>query len=180
MAQFEHKAGEGSAMRIAMLLSALLSCAVCGAATPPQPSSADAFEYLKSLAGEWQAELPGFGRITSSIRLVSNGKAIEETIGTADNNEVSLYTRDGNRLLLTHFCALTADGHVVRLQSAPVQAVASPLEFGLVGTSNLHSETAPHMRRVVMTFRDHDHFEERWTKTENGADTVFDLRFVRR
>jgi len=39
---------------------------------------------------------------------------------------------------------------------------------------------APHMRRVLLTIIDRDHFRERWTKTEAGKDTVFDLQFVRR
>ena len=36
------------------------------------------------------------------------------------------------------------------------------------------------MRRVVITVIDRDHFSERWTKTEKGVDTVFDLKFARR
>jgi hypothetical protein len=36
------------------------------------------------------------------------------------------------------------------------------------------------MRRVVVTFLDKDHFDEKWTKTEKGVDTVLDLNFVRR
>jgi hypothetical protein len=35
------------------------------------------------------------------------------------------------------------------------------------------------MRRVFMKIVDHDHFTEKWTQTENGKDTVFDLSFVR-
>jgi len=26
----------------------------------------------------------------------------------------------------------------------------------------------------------HDRFSEKWTKTENGKDTIFDLNFLRR
>jgi hypothetical protein len=53
------------------------------------------------------------------------------------------------------------------------------MEFTFVGASNLHDRAAPHMRRVVLTFIDRDHFNEKWTKTEKGADIVFDLSFVR-
>lgn len=147
-------------MRIAILL-AFSVCCVSRAATDSQPSPTDPFEQMKSLAGEWQADLPGYGKITNSIRLVSNGKAIEETIGTATDNEVSLYTRNENRLLLTHFCAMTPDGHQVRLET-----MGNRLEFTFVGASNLHDEAAPHMRRVVVTFLGRDHFAEKWTKTE--------------
>jgi hypothetical protein len=137
------------------------------------------YTQLKSLAGEWEADLPGFGKLTSSVRLVSNGKAIEEVIGTPADNEVSLYTLDGDKILLTHYCAMTADGHQVRLQTPSLGAAPLALDFAFAGATNLHSKAAPHMRRVIMTIADHDHYSEKWTKTENGKDTVFELNFVR-
>jgi hypothetical protein len=151
----------------------------CGTAGSSQPRQADAFERLKALAGEWEADLPGFGKLTNSIRLVSNGIAIEETLGTPADNEVSIYTRDGNRVLLTHFCALTPDGHQVLLETAPLNSVPDSLVFVFRDATNLHGPAAPHMRRVLMTFTDRDHFAEEWTKTEKGKDTVFGLNFVR-
>jgi hypothetical protein len=135
---------------------------------------ADPFDQLKSLAGEWEADLPGFGKLTESIRLVSNGKAIEETLGSPADNEVSIYTRDNNSILLTHFCAMTPDGHVARLETGALSGGQDRLTFVFIGSA------APHMRLVVMTFTDQDHFSEKWTKIENGKDTVFDLTFVRR
>lgn len=165
-------------MRIAVLL-ALTACGMSWAGTVSQPA-VDPFEQMKSLAGEWQAQLPGYGQILDSIRLVSKGTAIEETIGTSSDNEVSLYTRDGNGLLLTHFCALTPDGHVARLHTRTLQRSPGPLEFTLVSATNLHDKAAPHMRRVLITFIDRDHFSEKWTKTEKGVDTVFELGFSRR
>jgi hypothetical protein len=164
-------------MRLVILLAALAFSATAGdgPATP-----ADTFDRLKGLAGEWSADLPGFGRVGNSIRLVSNGKAIEETIGTPLDNEVSLYTRDGGRISLTHFCAMTPDGHQVRLETPPLAGVPGSLVFAFLDAMNLHDPAAPHMRQVVMTFTDRSHFSEKWTKTENGKDTIFDLNFVRR
>jgi hypothetical protein len=165
-------------MRIALGL-VLMGCGVVSAGPEPQ-APADPFERMKALAGEWQAQLPGFGPINDSIRLVSKGTAVEETLGTPADNEISLYTRDGKRLLLTHFCALTADGHVARLAGATPSRGTNSVELTLVATSNLHDAAAPHMRRVVITFIDRDHFNEKWTKTEKGVDTVFDMSFSRR
>jgi hypothetical protein len=143
-------------------------------------SASDPFEKMKTLVGEWQADLPGFGRITSSIRLVSKGTALEETLGTPSDNEISLYTLSDSRVLLTHVCALTPDGHVVRLRTRPLGADPGVLEFLPLDSSNLHTSDAPHMRRVVVTFVDRDHFSEDWTKAEGGKDTIFELKFVRR
>src|ERR1035441_6116428 len=43
------------------------------------------------LPGQSEADLPGYGRITSSVNLISNGKAIAEVIGSPDNHETSVY-----------------------------------------------------------------------------------------
>lgn len=165
-------------MRIALLL-ALAAYGLSSTGTESQ-TPADAFERMKSLAGEWQADLPGYGPILDSIRLVSKGTAVEETLGTPSDNEVSIYTRDSKGLLLTHFCALTSDGHVARLETGALQGSPARIEFTLVSVSNLRDKAAPHMRRVLFTFLDRDHFSEKWTKTEKGVDTVFDLSFSRR
>jgi hypothetical protein len=164
-------------MRIGILL---LAFGVGLSTAGSEQHSTDAFEQLKALAGEWQADLPGFGAITNSVRLASNGRAIEETLDTPADNEISVDTRDDNRILLTHFCALTPDGHVARLETAPIQGAFDSLEFVFRDATNLHSLAAPHMRRVWLIIRDHDHFTEKWTKIEKGKDTVFDLNFVRR
>jgi hypothetical protein len=157
----------------------LVAAIALSASANARAAATDAFERLQSLAGEWQADLPGFGTLTNSIHLVSNGKAIEETIGTAADNEVSIYTRDERRILLTHFCAMTPDGHVARLETDALHGAQDRLTFLFRGASNLHSPAAPHMRRMIVTFIDNDHFSETWTKIENGKDTVFDLQFVR-
>jgi hypothetical protein len=164
-------------MRIVIVLAALAWCA-CARSAPTGP--ADAFEQLQSLAGEWEADFPGVGKLTNLIRLVSNGKAIEETIGNPADNEISVYTRDDQRILMTHFCAMTPDGHQVRLVSARLNGLHDSLAFAFIGATNLHSNAAPHMTRMVMTLTDHDHISEKWTKSEGGKDTVFDLKFVRR
>jgi hypothetical protein len=159
-----------------MLAAALAAAAHCGSAQAQAPGP---YEELAALAGEWEATLLGFGKLTNSIRLVSKGTAIEETIGTPADNETSVYTRDGGSVLLTHFCALTPAGHIARLALRARQD-ARALEFVFVAASNLSGPDAPHMRRVRITFSDRDHFREQWTKSENGKDTVFDLHFVRR
>jgi hypothetical protein len=140
----------------------------------------EVYEQLKSLAGEWEAELPGFGKLTSSVRVVSNGKAIEEVIGTPNDNELSVYTLNADKILLTHYCAMTPDGHQVRLQTPRLGSAPDHLDFGFSSATNLHSRAAAHMRRVIMTISDRDHYSEKWTKTENGKETEFDLNFARR
>jgi len=160
-----------------------LACAITALVMHPAAAKAGAtevYEQLKSLAGEWETELPGFGKMISTVRLVSNGKAIEEIIGTPKDNELSVYTLNADKILLTHYCAMTADGHQIRLQTRRLGSAADRIEFGFASATNLHSKAAAHMRRVIMTITDRDHYSEKWTKTENGKDSEFDLNFVRR
>lgn len=149
-------------------------------AAPQSAAPANVFSELQALSGDWEADLPGYGKILGTIRSISNGTAIEETIGTAADNEASIYTRDGDRILMTHYCAMTPDGHQVRLETGPLQQVPDRLEFILVGSTNLHTAKAPHMRLMSMTVVDRDHFSERWTKSEAGKDTTFEMSFTRR
>jgi hypothetical protein len=174
-------------MRTAPLILAVASMidggalAISAQAGVPQPAApADAFAQLQALSGDWEADLPGYGKMQDTVRLISNGTAIEETLGTAADNEASIYTRDGDRILMTHYCAMTPDGHQVRLETAPLPRAPDRLEFVLVGSTNLHDPKAPHMRLMSMTLVDRDHFSERWTKTEAGKDTVFEMSFTRR
>jgi hypothetical protein len=161
------------------LLNVILASALIAPAAGAVPNDGDFFEQFQALAGEWQAELPSFGKISNTIRLVSNGKGIEETIGTPDNNEVSVYVRDNDRILMSHYCAMTSDGHTVRLESRPNGPQANGLLFVFRDAINLHSPSAPHMRRVLIRILDRDHLVEQWTKIEHGKDTVFELDFVR-
>jgi len=161
---------------LALLSAAMLLAGPDTTVAPP----ADSYDRFAALAGTWEADVPGFGKILNTIRVVSNGKAIEETIGPPGHDEASVYTRDSTRLLVTHYCALTPDGHQVRLESAPLTGLPDTITFGWAGATNLHSPSAPHMRLMHLTFVDADHFTEAWTKSENGTDTVYELHFVRR
>jgi hypothetical protein len=138
------------------------------------------YEQLRVLAGDWEADLPGFGKLTSNVRVASNGKAIEEVIGTPTDNELSVYTLNADTILLTHYCAMTPDGHQVRLQTRRLGSGRDPWVFRFVSATNLHSQAAPHMRRMTITVSDRDHYSEQWVKTDHGKETVFNLIFVRR
>src|ERR1700693_187140 len=160
-------------------------CVIAALVMPMHPATSlagapEVYEQLRSLVGDWEAELPGFGKLTSNVRLVSNGKAIEEVIGTPTDNELSLYSLNADKILLTHYCAMTPDGHQVRLQTLRLGPKPDHLDFSFVSATNLHSTAAPHMRRVIMTISDREHYSEQWVKTENGKETVFNLNFVRR
>jgi hypothetical protein len=146
----------------------------------PASNSAGAFDRLKSLAGTWEADSPAGGKLTSTFVPVSQGTAIEETIGTPEENEVSLYTRGAGHITMTHYCALTAGGHQARLEARVTAANQDEFVFTFVRAENLASPADPHMVRMVLRLKDPRRLSEVWTKREKGKDTTFTLDFARK
>jgi hypothetical protein len=68
---------------------------------------------------------------------------------------VSLYTNSHGRIVMQHYCALTARG-------------------------NLATPADAHMHRMVPRIKDATHFSEVWTKRENGKDVVSSLDYTGR
>jgi len=165
--------------RLPPLALAAIGLAVFAGHARPQSNSASAFDRLKTLAGTWEADSPG-GKLTSTIALVSKGTAIEETIGTPEENEVSLYTRDSGRIVMTHYCALTASGNQPRLEAPVTAPNQNEFVFAFVSAANLATPADAHMHRMVLRMIDAHRFTEAWTKRENGKDTIFTLNYVRR
>jgi len=135
------------------------------------------FDYLKTLVGTWEAPGPQGKKITSTIRLVSNGTALEETSQSAEADQmVSLYTPNGNKLAMTHYCAA---GNQPRMETVALTADQKDFEFSLTGITNLANPNAGHMRHLVIQIADQDHFTEKWTWRENGKDQVHTIHFKR-
>jgi hypothetical protein len=69
-----------------------------------------AFEFLKTLGGEWQrsgGHDHGAGSQATTIKVSAAGSAVVETIFPGQPSEmITVYHRNGSDLLLTHYCAL--------------------------------------------------------------------------
>ena len=140
-----------------------------------QPMSG--FDRLKTLVGTWEAPNPQGKTLTSTIRLVSNGTALEETFqSTEDDQMVTLYTPNGKGLAMTHYCAA---GNQPRMETPAVTGDQKEFEFSLTGITNLANPNAGHMRHLLIQVADQDHFTEKWTWRENGKDLVRTLHFKR-
>ena len=140
-----------------------------------QPMSG--FDRLKTLVGTWEAPNPQGKTLTSTIRLVSNGTALEETFqSTEDDQMVTLYTPSGKGLAMTQYCAA---GNQPRMETPAVTGDQKEFEFSLTGITNLANPNAGHMRRLLIQVADQDHFTEKWTWRENGKDLVRTLHFKR-
>jgi hypothetical protein len=143
-----------------------------------QAKSGSGFEQLKALIGTWEAATAAGENPTTSFRAVSNGTAIEETFNRSRDREmVTIYTPDGNKVALTHYCSM---GNQPRMETAAIESNAKQFDFAYLGATNLASEADQHLHHFVLQIIDSDHFLETWTILAKGKETTETFHFVRK
>jgi hypothetical protein len=143
-----------------------------------QAKPANGFDQLKTLVGTWESAGPDGKTLTNTIRLVSNGTALEETFQSSEDDQmVTLYSPDGNRLALTHYCSA---GNQPRMETHAITGDQKEFDFSFTGITNLKNSDSGHMHHLVIQIPDQDHFTEQWTWHEKGKDRTKTLQFTRR
>ena len=139
-----------------------------------QTKAAPGFEKLKSLVGEWRGK-DGEGKVVeASYSLTAGNTAVMETLKMAEGlSMVTIYHPHGEKLMMTHYCILN--------NQPRMQGVGDDrsLPFSLVDVTNLPSPSAPHMRKLVLSFPDKDHLKHEWTLRASGQDKTEVFNFER-
>ena len=150
------------------LLTGVTARANKGPADPTSDADA-AFARLKTLAGEWTADSDA-GQERLSYELMAGGTALVERETAANRPAMmTLHHRDGDRLLLTHYCMA---GNQPRMQARSYDPGTGELRFEFVDATNLASPGAGHMHNVTIRFVDRDHVDTEWQFFENGKATM--------
>ena len=74
-------------------------------------------------------------RIAIVVCNIYNPDVARPTAGYAER-EVSLYMLNRDKILLTHYCAMTPDGNQVRLQTPRLGLAPEHLDFRFAGATN--------------------------------------------
>jgi hypothetical protein len=134
---------------------------------PPPPTNAG-LEKMKSLVGTWVAvgeDGKPTEQVMSVIKLTAGGSAVHETFFPGQPMEmISLYTAEGDDVLMTHYCVL---GNQPRMK-ASAKAEDKQLKFEFAGGSNLDVSKDKHMHGAILTLVDADTIELAGTAWENG------------
>src|SRR5262245_16565410 len=138
--------------------------------------AATAMEVFKTLGGEWQAGAlghehgnapSGYGN-TLTFRTKANGSAVVQTSGAGTKNEMeTILHMDGDKLLLTHYCAL---------QNAPVlkfekSSKPGEIKFVFDGGTNFDPKVDAHFHEGTFQVKDKDTLEQHFTVFTNGQAT---------
>lgn len=137
----------------------------------------DSFEVLKKLVGEWHGVGPNEMQVHVTYELWSGGHSLVEVrrpVGEPDM--VTVFHRDGDRVLLTHYCSAGNQPRMVMKPSSSVNQIA--FEFLDLTNPDAH---AGYMTGLRYAFKDADHVAQTWVWQEAGNDheTAFELTRVK-
>ena len=151
-----------------------LACLLAAVVVAAGEREDQAFAQLKALAGTWDAVTTnGPGIIV--YRVASAGSiVIEEMFPGTEHEMITVYHRDGEQLVATHYCAAGNQPRTALDASAPA---AEGLRFAFTGGSNMKPEDG-HIHGWSIRVADANHVEEQWTYWEGGKEqrvTVFTM-----
>jgi hypothetical protein len=149
---------------------------------PRNDSPADArLERFKQLAGDWTGTISGGGgkdktEVRVNYKVTSAGSAVVETITPgAEHEMVTVIHKDGDDLVLTHYCAIGNQPRMKAERGDDDKKIA----FKFTGATNLKSDKDLHMHDAVFTFVDKDTLKVEWTNFNDGraaGTATFELK----
>ena len=141
-------------IRVALFMFAVLAATTALAQANPQ----SALDKLKSLQGNWSGKTTEGRNVQVSFRTVSGGSAIMSEIHGEAEDMVTMFHLDGDRLLMTHYCAVGNQPRMVGSLSPDGKI----LTFNFLDATNVLSSQPGHMQRLVVTIPDANHHIEEW------------------
>src|SRR5436309_13640907 len=116
----------GGAVAVSVAVGAAVAAEKAAAPSP-------GLDQLKKLAGTWVAaddKGQPTDQVVSVFKVISAGSAVQESIFQGTNHEmVSVYFRDGQDVIMTHYCAL---GNQPKMKLDPASP-ANRLDFTFAG-----------------------------------------------
>lgn len=130
--------------------------------------SAQLMDRLKSLEGDWMV-LDEHGEATAEVgarfRITAGGSALREFMFPDTPHEMlNVYHKDGERVLMTHYCAA---GSQPRLEVLPAEQ-GDGLRLKFESITNLPSPEAHFMHHAEYEWEGDDRLTTIWYGSENG------------
>jgi hypothetical protein len=147
-----------------LLGGAFLTVALVATATTQSPVGR-AFGRLGELVGDWEGTLPDGRTHRVTYRwTAANGALVETWTLGPDRESMTVYHRDGDALLATHYCPQMT---FPRLRL--VDPEAETLDFTFLDGANLHDPAKSRQHAFTIRLVDADTFERSETYVPNAA-----------
>jgi Tfp pilus assembly protein PilV len=167
-------------MKKLMVLAVLVSGMAWAQTHEHATKSTPTWEKMKALAGEWEGTMPDqpadakskMPPVRISFRVISSGSALMETVHLGENQMITMYAPDGDRVVVTHYCD---SGTQPRMKQVSAQGDEVKFDFLDVTNAGPKSEL---MRDLRIRFIDADHIEEYWTSSKSGDSKAETMKFL--
>jgi hypothetical protein len=170
-------------MRTTAMLTLAAGLALIGSAGPAAAGAAPSpLDRLAGLAGEWLAaednEMVKRGDLVARYQVTAGGTAVVETVFPGSPHEmVTVYHRDGDDLVLTHYCL----GNQPRMRAKAPAPGATRFEFAFDGGSNIQPASDRHMHSAWMELVSADELRTEWSELAGGQPAmVVNMHMVRK
>ncbi len=168
-------------LRNSLFVLAITLLASTATVAPARAEGVDAdaaFSQLRALAGDWrgvavgegeaETEAAQVGEVVHQFRVSAGGTVLMETMSPGTANEmINMYHRDGDDLVLTHYCS---SGNQPRMRLDRARSTPKRLSFGFAGGTNLDATHDQHVHSAVLTFSDADHLQSAWLGQSAGKN----------
>jgi hypothetical protein len=138
-----------------------------------------AFERLKKLTGTWTGKADHGGQladVTVLYKVTAAGSTVIETLFAGTDHEmITMYTLDGDKLMLTHYCSAGNQPRMKAEKSDDPKKIA----FKFVDGANLNPAEDTHMHEGTIEWLDDEHIKAEWVGYHKGKPigaAKFDLR----
>ncbi len=162
--------------RLILCSTGLALAATLGACSSSKPvitvkadtATSTKFERIKALEGIWTTtdqDGDGTPDQTAVYKVVSGGSAVmEHMFPNTPHEMITMYSMDGTKLVVTHFCALE---NTSMMASVPVNQ-GNAVRFKFFDGMNVNSEMDQYMGEMSMVFSGENNFEQQWTSFQEG------------
>jgi hypothetical protein len=173
---------EASMFRPRILFALVLCASVATIAVPQEMHMAarttPAFDQLKTLVGHWEGATSDGKKGEVSYELISGGGVVMERLHPGNEPEmITMYTLEGDRILVTHYCSA---GNQPTMQTAPSPAANGKLEFHFLRLAGAKSPDEGRMVSLTVTIPDKNHLNQVWTFDDHGKTMTENLTFTRK
>jgi hypothetical protein len=163
--------------RAAVTIFTLLLFAGVAAANPI--AVGDALALVKRLSGTWRGTTERSAPIEIDYQIAAKGSTVIETQSPGEPDEMlTVYSIDGDNLVLTHYCPMGPVGNQPHLVLDRATSSPNDLHFTFVSLTNLDAHKDVHLHSGTLKLIDDQHLERTWDVYKDGhkvATQIFRL-----
>lgn len=149
-------------MKTMFVGACFLLVAGASAERPPKVDAEKVFKMLSGLTGQWEGTSKSGMKEKLDAKLIAQGSVLMET---SSMGMATMYHRDGDRVLLTHYCMAK---NQPRLQATSLSPDGKEITFTFLDGTGMKNRNVGHMDKVVMRVIDKDSYSAKWTWYEKG------------